>query len=108
MGIDGIAAFNHIGHCVTDLNRARRFYEEVLGFGYLYEVKPPDEATAKLVMIEPPVGTTAIYLRLDGLILELLHFDRSGNPPGRARVMNEPGMTHMSVSVDDLPAALQR
>jgi len=108
MGIDGIAAFNHIGHCVTDLNRARRFYEEVLGFGYLYEVKPPDEATAKLVMIEPPVGTTAIYLRLDGLILELLHFDRSGNPPGRARVMNEPGMTHLSVSVDDLPAALQR
>jgi catechol 2,3-dioxygenase-like lactoylglutathione lyase family enzyme len=93
---------------VTDLARSRRFYEEALGFRYLYELKTPDEASSPLLMIEPPVGGTAMYLRLDGLILELMHFDRPGNPPRAGRVMNEPGLTHMSLCVDDVPRALER
>ena len=108
MGIDDITAFNHIGNCVTDLNRARRFYEEALGFRYLYELKTPDEASSPLLMIDPPVGGTAMYLRLDGLILELMYFDRPGNPPRTDRVVNEPGLTHISVCVDDVPEALER
>lgn len=108
MGTDDVTAFNHIGLCVTDLSRARRFYEEALGFAYLYELKTPDDASSRLLMIEPPVGCTALYLRLDGLILELIHFDRPDNPPRTERVMNEPGLTHISVSVDDLPRALAR
>jgi len=108
MGTDDITAFNHIGHCVTDLNRARRFYEEAFGFCYLYELKPPDEPSSRLLMIEAPVASTAMYLRLDGLILELIHYDRPGNPPRAERVMNEPGLTHLSVCVADIPAALER
>ena len=108
MGTDDIAAFNHVGHCVSDLDRARRFYEEGLGFRYLYEIKPPDEGSDRLLMLESPVGLTAMYLRLDGLILELLHYDRPANPPRADRVMNEPGLTHISVSVDDLDKALER
>jgi len=108
MGIDDISAFNHIGLCVTDLSRSRRFFEEAFGFRYLYELKTPDEASGPLLMIEPPVGGTAMYLRLDGLILELLHFDRPGNPPATQRVFNEPGLTHMSLCVDDVPRALER
>jgi catechol 2,3-dioxygenase-like lactoylglutathione lyase family enzyme len=108
MGTDDVTAFNHIGHCVTDLSRARRFYEEALGFRYLYELKPPDEASSRLLRMELPVASTATYLRLDGLILELLHFDRPGNPRRAERVMNEPGLTHLSVSVDDIPKALER
>jgi len=108
MGTDDVAAFNHIGHCVTDLNRARRFYEEALGFRSLYELPIPDDASSRLLMVERPVACTAAYLRLDGLILELIHFDRPGNPPHAERVMNEPGLTHISVCVDDLPSALER
>jgi catechol 2,3-dioxygenase-like lactoylglutathione lyase family enzyme len=108
MGTDDVTAFNHIGHCVTDLSRARRFYEEALGFRFLYELKTPDEASSQLLMIEPPVACTAAYLRLDGLILELLHFDRLGNPPRAERVMNEPGLTHISVCVDEIRKALER
>jgi len=108
MGTDDPAAFNHVGHCVTDVDRSRRFYEEALGFRYLYEFKAPDDTTASLLRVAPPVGLTATYLRLDGLILELLHFDRPNNPPRAARVMNEPGLTHLSVSVEDVPGALER
>ena len=108
MGTEDSAAFNHVGHCVTDMSRSRRFYEEALGFRYLYEFKAPDDSTAALLQIPPPVGLTATYLRLDGLILELLHFDRPGNPPPADRVMNEPGLTHLSVSVSDIPDTLAR
>src|SRR6516162_5545047 len=108
MGTEDSAAFNHVGHCVTDLHRSRRFYEEALGFRYLYEFKAPDDSTGALLQIQPPVGLTATYLRLDGLILELLHFDRPANPPAATRVMNEPGLTHLSVSVVDIPATLAK
>ena len=101
-------AFNHVGQCVTDLARARRFYEELLGFTFEREIKPPDEPSDRLLRLEPPVGMTATYLRRDGLVLELLRFDRPGNPPYRDRVMNEPGLTHISVSVDDVDGVLAR
>jgi catechol 2,3-dioxygenase-like lactoylglutathione lyase family enzyme len=98
------AVVNHIGLAVTDLARSRRFYEEVLGFTYRNEVKPHDAATAKLLAIEAPVGLTAVYLERDGWVLELLSYERDGNPPRRDRPMNEPGLTHISVSVDDVDA----
>jgi catechol 2,3-dioxygenase-like lactoylglutathione lyase family enzyme len=52
---------------------------------------------------------TACYLVRDGLTLELLHFAADGQTrPYRARTMNEPGLTHISLSVDDLDATLAR
>ena len=104
----GDAAFNHVGQCVTDLARARRFYEELLGFTFEREIAPPDDPSDRLLRVEPPVGMTAVYLRRDGLVLELLHFDRAGNPRYRERAMNEPGLTHLSVSVDDVDGLLAR
>ena len=97
-------AFNHIGHCVTDLVRSRRFYEDLLGFSFERELKVPDVPSDRLLRVSPPLGMTAVYLRRDGLILELMEFRRDGNPPARERVVNEPGLTHISLSVDD-PAA---
>ena len=47
--------YNHTGQVVTDLERSKRFYQEVLGFQFWYEIPPPDEATAKLNCLEPPL-----------------------------------------------------
>jgi catechol 2,3-dioxygenase-like lactoylglutathione lyase family enzyme len=102
------AVFNHVGHCVTDLDRSRRFYEELLGFEVDRVLTVPDSPSDRLLQIEPPVGLTAMYLRKDGLVLELLRFDREGNPPARRRPLNEPGLTHLSVSVDDVAATAAR
>ena len=98
--------FNHLGQCVTDVDRARRFYEGLLKFRFVREIAPPDDLSAKLLRLEPPLGMTVTYLQRDGLILELLHFGKGTNPPFRARTMNEPGLTHISVSVDDLEGVL--
>jgi lactoylglutathione lyase len=103
-----VTVFNHLGHCVTDLERSRRFYEELLDFRFLRQLRPPDDSTGKLLRIAPPVNLTAVYLERDGLVLELLQFDRTDNPPAGRRVMNEPGLTHISVSVDDVAAVVAR
>jgi len=98
-----MAIYNHTGQVVTDLARAKRFYQEVLGFSQWYEITPPDEATAKLCCLEPPLGLTASYLILDGFVLELMHYSAPGaTAPYVPREMNEPGLTHLSISVDDV------
>ena len=105
---DGVV-FNHVGQCVTDLARSKRFYCELLGFTFDREINPPDELSAQLMGLEPPLEMTACYLVRDGLVLELLHYAAGDQTrPFRARTMNEPGLTHISLSVDDLDGTLAR
>jgi len=107
-GGGGDVAFNHIGICVTDLERSRRFYEEVLGFRYWWEMPVPDSGTSRLLQLPPPLGVRALYLTRDDFVLELMHFAHSGSRPAHQRVMNEPGLTHLSVAVVDIPATLEK
>jgi lactoylglutathione lyase len=96
---------NHVGLCVTDAARSRRFYEEVLGFEFWYELEPPDEMVAKLIDLPQPLGTKAVYLRRGESVLELIDYAEAGaHAPARPRVMNEIGLTHISISVDDIDA----
>jgi lactoylglutathione lyase len=99
------SVFNHVGLCVTDVERSRRFYEEVLGFDFWRELDAPDEMTAQLLDLPEPVGLKAVYLRQGEFILELLYYADAGTTsPSTERVMNEIGLTHISVSVDDIGA----
>ena len=45
------ASFNHVGQCVSDLERSKRFYVEVFGFEVARELRPPDEGSAALLRI---------------------------------------------------------
>lgn len=92
---------NHLGQCVTDLARSRRFYEAVFGFEFWREIRPPDAGSAQLLGLDPPLGMTACYLRRDGLVLELIHYAAAGHrlAPVR-RTMDAPGLTHLSFSCD--------
>jgi lactoylglutathione lyase len=98
--------FNHIGLCVADRERSRRFYEGLLGFQFWWELEPPDEGTDKLLQLDKPVGLHATYLVRDGLVLELLDYSRREVQAGPLRVMDELGLTHLSFSVSDLAAVL--
>ncbi len=101
--------YNHTGQVVTDLDRSKRFYQEVLGFKFWYEITPPDAATAKLCSLTPPLGVTASYLTLDGFVLELMHYSAPGATAAfQPRTMNDPGLTHLSISVDDVRATAER
>lgn len=96
------AVFNHFGLCVTDLDLSARFYSDLFGFKEVRRITVPDQATSQLLSVEAPVGLSAAYLEKGGATLELLLFDRPGNPPARHRPFNEPGLTHMSFCVDDV------
>jgi lactoylglutathione lyase len=100
--------FNHVGQCVSDLDRSKRFYIELLDFELEREIRPPDDLSAQLLRLKPPLGMTASYLRRDGLVLELLHFAAAGTRHHAPRVVNEAGLTHVSISVDDVDAVLRR
>jgi lactoylglutathione lyase len=104
-----MATHNHIGQVVTDLNRSKRFYREVLGFKFWYEFQAPEEATAKLLSLASPLRLTAAYMTLDSLVLELLYYAAPGAASAfRSRSMNEPGLTHLSISVDDINVTAQK
>ncbi len=103
-----MSAFNHIGLCVTDLARSRRFYEDLMGFSFQRELQVPDRFTSSLLRVPEPVGLSAVYLEKDGVVLELIHFDRDGNAPRRERDFTEPGLTHLSLCVDDVAATCTR
>ena len=97
---------NHVGLCVADLERSRRFYRDALGFTETRTLQPPDAVCSTLLRIVPPVGLTAVYLTRGDFTLELLHYERPGNPAARDRPMTEPGLTHLSLTTDDLPGTL--
>jgi len=107
--MDCRVGFNHLGHTVTDIARARRFYESVLGFKFWWDFEVPDELSSRVLMVPPPVGLTATYLWRPDLTLNLMHFGAPGAAAAyRARRLNEPGYTHIACSVADVPAALAR
>lgn len=103
-----MTSWNHVGLCVTDVERSVRFYSGVFGFAERNRLSVPDGAASKLLRVPAPVGLTAVYLTLGSTVLELLHFDRSGNDPQRDRSITEPGLTHVSFTVDDVAAACDR
>jgi lactoylglutathione lyase len=94
--------FNHVGLCVTDTARSRRFYEFLLGFEFWWELEPPDEGTDQLLQLTKPIGLRATYLVRDGLVLELLAYSQRALRAGPTRVMDQLGLTHLSLSVSDL------
>ena len=100
--------FNHVGLCVSDRERSRRFYESVLGFQFWWELDPPDGPTAKLVQLPEPLGVHATYLVRDGFVLELMDYSKRQVHTGSERVMDQIGLTHISFSVSDLPGVLEK
>src|ERR1700733_8998200 len=98
--------FNHVGLCVADTARSRRFYEGLLGFTFWWELEPPDEGTDQLLELDKPIGLHATYLIRDALVLELLAYSYRNLRAGPVRVMDQVGLTHLSLSVSDLDSVL--
>jgi catechol 2,3-dioxygenase-like lactoylglutathione lyase family enzyme len=93
--------FSHFGICVSDLERSLGFYCEALGFASAESHTVGDEF-ARLMELEP-VALRSQFIRRDSVAIELLHFtspDQIGEPVRRP--MNQLGLTHLSVRVDDV------
>lgn len=96
----------HFGVCVRDLARSIRFYTEGLGFVEKSRLHIEDAPTAQMMGI-PDLVLDAVYLDRDGVRIELLAYPRNGTVgPATARPMNQPGLTHFAVRVDDRDAMI--
>jgi len=96
----------HYSHCVSDIERSRRFYTEVLGFEVVAEFDFDDANTAR-VMGVPGAQFKGIFMKRDGMRIEIIGF--SNPPPDRSvrrRRSNEIGHSHLSFYVTDLDATL--
>jgi catechol 2,3-dioxygenase-like lactoylglutathione lyase family enzyme len=100
--------FNHVGLCVKDRERSRRFYEGLLGFQFWWEIEPPDDRTAQLVQLPEPLGVHATYLVRDGFVLELIDYAKREVQAGPERAMDRVGLTHVSFSVSDIRRVLDK
>lgn len=97
----------HIGICVSDWERSLAFYRDVLGFQLLSELQVGGEPTDRLLRLKN-TDLRAIYLERDGTRIELLYYASPGHRgDAQPRPMNQLGLTHLSLRVDDLPALLE-
>jgi catechol 2,3-dioxygenase-like lactoylglutathione lyase family enzyme len=99
-----VTSISHFGICVSDLDRALRFYCEGLGFQEGASIELADQLGN--VMGLEDFSLRARMLSLNGVTIELLHFARSRDPviASELRRMNHTGLTHLALSVDDVDA----
>jgi catechol 2,3-dioxygenase-like lactoylglutathione lyase family enzyme len=98
---------SHVGICVSDWKQSLRFYHDVLGFRYVQELALSGEPSSTLLQLED-VDFRALYLEREGVRIELLHYEKPGHARGQIpRPMNQLGLTHLSLRVEDLDGFLK-
>ena len=101
-----IQCIAHIGICVSDLERARRFYRDGLGFKEVAKLETSSPPTRQLLKMKD-ASLRAVFVERDGLRIELLYFEQPACFTGELpRPYNQVGLTHVAIRVDDLDATI--
>jgi len=96
-------SFSHLGICVSDLDASLRFYCEGLGFELVASHQVGAEFAG--LMEVDDVQVESRMLSRDGVTIELLGYVSPGvTGDGTRRPMNQLGLTHLSLRVDDVEA----
>ena len=108
MSSSAIRTFSHLGICVSDAERSKRFYCDGLGFKHVTTFKVGSEA-GKTMEIDGDIVLSSIFVRRDGVSIELLAFETPRpQGDGTRRSMIQMGLTHLSLLVDDIDAVAER
>ena len=100
-----VQRFSHIAIRVTDLERSRRFYRDVLEFRELTELEIAGGPTA-LLLDRPDLLLRAVFLERDGTQVELQELDLPDEP--EAVSWTRVGLAHFGLRVDDVDRMLER
>ena len=85
-----VLSLDHVGLVVLDLPAALRFFGDVLGLATLQRWRSPES------------GLEAVMLDAGRGALELLCFDRQFAPQTHADPFRQPGLRHLTLTVDAL------
>ena len=91
---------HHVGITVTDLEETLAFYRDVLDLPVATRFSVGGEAFSDAVGVEGASADFA-HLEADGVRIELVEYDPEGADVS-ASDLNQPGATHIGLSVDDL------
>lgn len=101
-------AVSHFGICCSNLDNSINFYTEALGFTLdrAYDnLGSPYDAMSEL----PGIQLSARFLKCGEVTIELLGYpDSAVIGPKHRRPMNQLGITHLSLIVNDIDAVVQR
>lgn len=101
-----MTVFSHFGICVTDLERSTRFWADGLGFEVAERHEVGSEFAALMEL--DAVEVSSQFLRQGQVAVELLCFRIPVADRAERRPIPTTGLTHVSVRVDDLDAAMAR
>ena len=94
-----VEGFSHLAIRVSDVERARRFYRDALGFEERTQLSIVGGPTA-LVLGDPDIRLDAVFLERDGVLIEL---QRIEYPDGETRSgFVRMGLCHFGLHVRDL------
>lgn len=100
--------FRHIGICTSNLEHSLRFYTEALGFSLVRSIEELGAPFDTLLEL-PGAKFRAHQVQLGEVTLELLGFSNAEIlGPAEPRPMNQLGITHLTLAVDDVDEVLGR
>jgi glyoxylase I family protein len=107
----GITGFHHPGLVVPDLERARRFYTEALGFEYIrdYGWGAEQSEVAEQAIGVAGTSTRCVLMKCGNCFLELFEYltpAPQGDP--RLRRACDYGIAHLAFQVDDIDSVFDR
>lgn len=105
MAITGVS---HIGLCVSDLDASLRFYCEVLGFRVVRRIPGAGSAEVARLLELDDLELDLTFIERDGFRIELIRIAHPRPTGGGKQPFNRLGYTHLSVTVSDFDAELER
>jgi catechol 2,3-dioxygenase-like lactoylglutathione lyase family enzyme len=100
-----ITAVRHTGLVVADLERALRFWRDVLGFKVARQMEESGPHIDAMMGLSGVKLTTVKLSAPDNNLVELLHFHSHADKPGWDGSPYSTGFTHIALTVEDLDAA---
>ena len=108
-GVTGAGvAVRHVGIVVVDLDRALRFYRDLLGLGVVREMDEGGEYLARLMNLPGASARTVKLAAPGGGMVELLRFTSHPGAVGPEPSAAAPGCSHVAFTVPDLEALHER
>jgi catechol 2,3-dioxygenase-like lactoylglutathione lyase family enzyme len=103
-----ITQIRHTGLVVADLERALKFWCDVLGFRVSKKMEESGSHIDAMFGLKEVKLTTAKLAAPDGHLIELLYFHSHPDQPDWKGTVYSTGFTHIALTVDDLDATCQK
>jgi catechol 2,3-dioxygenase-like lactoylglutathione lyase family enzyme len=98
----------HVGLVVSDLERARDFYVNLLGFLWDSALELPAESFARLLRLPGATKLKAEYLWREGFCLEFLAYEGIATLPNPRAPENALGLSYLALEAGNLAETLRR